>query len=141
MPFALTACSRWVKVRGSRAFEQRLVNPVDDDHIVSAGVDGAVQLRGRTDCRERTRTQNSDPVAQLPGFIEEVRRQDNGLAAPANQLVAHESPDRLGMDRVDGAGGLIEQQHRGIGQQCPRDRQPLAHSRREVVETRIDIGA
>jgi len=52
-----------------------------------------------------------------------MRDQEHGAAVRRREDIAHE---RLGCGRVEVGGGLVEDQHRRIGEQGARQSQPLA---------------
>jgi len=142
-PFALMAArsSLSERTRGSRATrnrpapgsqprEQPVVDAIDGDRVMPPARGSLTQLFAAAHGDRVAGPEHGDAIAQVPGFLEQVRRDDDGLA-----VFAYEIDDRgaelFGMKRIDRPGRLVEQQHVGIGEQGSRDREALPHAGRE----------
>ena len=74
---------------------------------------------------------HDEPVAELLGLVHVVRR-DHERHALGLQPV-EPLPDEVARLRVEARRRLVEDQHVGLGDQRPRDREPALHAPREVV--------
>ena len=79
--------------------------------------------------------EHDDAVAEQNGFIEVMRHQDG--AYPATLRVLPEADQltlkHLARHRIDGAKGLVKQQHLRAHRQRPRQANPLLHPAGEFV--------
>ena len=76
-----------------------------------------------------------EPVAELLGLVHVVRREherDALLLQPVEPL-----PQHVPGLRVEAGGRLVEQQHLGLVDQRPGDREPALHPARERIDARV----
>ena len=102
-------------------------------HVVVGG--GADDLGRRPDLDEAAVLHDRDAVADLQGFVEVVRDEDDRLLEAlleAQHLVLHLAPDQ----RVERRERLVEDQHFGIDGERPREADALLHAAAQLVGVR-----
>jgi hypothetical protein len=76
--------------------------------------------------QKQRRVQDGYPVAEPLGFLQPVGGEEDGHAALAQR--GDELVYLTGRDRVEPGGGLVEEQHRRVVQQCPGECDPLTQA-------------
>src|SRR5579884_1629014 len=109
-----------------RAREQLVVDVIERDAIPDDRVQLRVELARRPERDDAPAVDDRDAVAQLPRLVEEVGREDDGLAGLFDQPPADQRADLFRVDRIDGARRLVEEHDAGVGEQRARDREPHA---------------
>src|SRR5205814_1635394 len=84
----------------------------------------------------RAAAHDRDPVAEQHRLLDVVRDEQDRGPVPVphrEQELVHARPG----DGVEGAEGLIHQQHRGTGDDGPRERCPVPHAAGKLVGERV----
>ena len=87
-----------------------------------------LELRGGQVGRQAAPHQHREPVGQALGVAELVRGEEHG--PPVVPRALDHTVERAQAVRIEGRGGLVEQEHGGLGQQGHREPQPLHHAAR-----------
>src|SRR5690606_35733586 len=77
---------------------------------------------------------NGYAITERASFFRVVRGTQNGALLTARDFLTQEPTDSSCRDRIETAGGLVEQQHTRLRQQRSRDEQPLLHAGRERAD-------
>ena len=94
----------------------------------SAGA--ATSSDGGPDLEKLPLDEHADPVRERRGVLEVVRDEDR-RQSEAREEVAQLAADRVARVRVERGQRLVEQEHRGLARERPRERDALALAARE----------
>ena len=99
------------------------------------GVERADELEGSAEREHPAVIEDRDPVAELLGLLEVVRRHDDGPALGTDPF--DDVPEVAPRLRVETRGGLVEEDDLGIVRQRARERESLSLAARELLDLRV----
>ena len=121
-----SVAGRWSPKRVTTSRAPREVRAVGEHEVEVRAADLGLQRRRRALGDDLARGDDAEPVAELVGLLEVLRREEDrrALVAQAADLV----PQRQARGRVQAGRRLVEEQHLGLVDERHREVQAAAHA-------------